>query len=68
MITLEPGMICEWKGCNEAATAIASGRKNWRSQKADMLGTYCDIHAEIVSTEGEYRTVCPNCSCIFGVN
>lgn len=64
---------CQFKGCNEPATAIASGRREWQSKPtygAYDIGLFCYAHAEAVADfdQPEYQTACPNCGCIFGVN
>ncbi len=57
---------CEYEGCRKKAIGFARGRK----PEHRNVGSYCENHCEVVAEEDspEYREMCPNCECMFGVN
>lgn len=62
---------CQFEGCSQTATAIASGRRDYQDRPAEGchdIGCYCEMHAKVVAMEDdpEYEDVCPNCGCRFG--
>ena len=70
MITKIEGK-CQYEGCEEQATVIASGQRSYSLGDTSLhpVGCYCDKHSHIVADEGnpEYHDECPNCHCRFGV-
>jgi hypothetical protein len=74
-ILTNPTGTCRYDGCNNPATTIASGQREYdRDRPLEPrqypTGFYCDYHTAIVTDfhNPEYQTVCPNCLCHFGVN
>lgn len=74
MITKIEG-TCQYEGCDQPATRIASGQRSYRLHKKlepgqYPTGCYCDDHAyKVVDFDHpEYHDNCPNCGCLFGVN
>ena len=68
MTELKPGTKCQFEGCDQPATDLATGREG--SNYTYKLGAYCSDHAwEIAEIDSpEYNVDCPNCGCRFGVN
>lgn len=68
MITKIKG-TCQYEGCDELATYIASGRY-YMGVAGHGTSCFCEDHAAVVADEGnpEYVVCCPNCDCKFGVN
>jgi hypothetical protein len=63
---------CQYGDCDQDATDIACGRKDWHSGIAGHPepAVYCNKHARDVAFENspEYIEDCPNCGCKFGIN
>ena len=73
---------CYFEGCDQPAVEMACGRAHGRyvNPSGPYLmkqhpghptpAWYCSVHAELVADEDcpEYKEMCPNCGCRFGVN
>lgn len=63
--------ICAFKNCKKKGIILACGRESASVANPHIIPDYyCEEHADLVSDEGypEYRVLCPNCKCRFGVN